>query len=210
MNELSSDHAIVEREGPVADDLVVLVSFAGDDDDIAPACQRERGPDRFAAIRLEPIGCRTALQAGLDFPQDLQGIFRARVVGGGDDEVAPPRGNLSHQGAFLAIPVAAASEDGDHAAPGELPDCLQEFLQRIRRVGIIDDYREILAAPNQFQPPRHAVQRFDALADVDRIHAKAEGCAGGGHDVVDIGCPTRRELTAQFAAGCREAQDSCL
>ena len=60
------------------------------------------------------------LQAGFDFGEDGERIFGARIVAGGDDEVATLARGLAHLGALGAVAVASATEDGDDALAGLL------------------------------------------------------------------------------------------
>ena len=56
-----------------------------------------------------------AFRRGLDLGEDGARIFRARIVAGGDDEVASLARGLTHLGALGAVAVAAAAEERDDA-----------------------------------------------------------------------------------------------
>src|SRR5438477_590716 len=102
-----------------ADDLVVLVPLAGDQDEVARAREAEREGDGRAPVRLDQVaGHARGTHPLLDVGEDAERVLGARVVGGEDDDVAPPRGGLAHERPLAAVAVAAAAEDRDQPPAG--------------------------------------------------------------------------------------------
>lgn len=83
-----------------------------------------------------------AVEASLNIAQDGLRIFMARVVAGQDDGVGARLSRLGHQRPLAGVALAAAPKDAPQTpaplgCPG--PQARQNLLQRIGRVGIVDD-----------------------------------------------------------------------
>src|SRR5439155_1715098 len=77
--------AVVEMALHGADDLVVLVPLAGNQDEVARAREADGERDRRAPVRLDDVaGHPRGTHALLDVREDAQRILGARVVGGED------------------------------------------------------------------------------------------------------------------------------
>src|SRR5699024_3096199 len=83
---------------------------------------------------------------------DLGRILAAWVVVGDDEQVAAACGHLPHHGAFHGVPVTTATEHGDHAMGGTLPQRFQHHRDRGGLVRIVDDGGEGLAHVDPFHP----------------------------------------------------------
>ena len=65
-------------------------------------------------------------------------------------------GDPAHERALAAVAVAAAAEDAEHARRGAmLARGAQDVLQRVGRVRVVDDDREVLALVDRLEAPRH-------------------------------------------------------
>ena len=97
--------------------------------------------DRVGAV-LDHVDLVVADHAGEDLRQDEVGRLEARVVAGDDDVVGEPAGDRAHQRPLGGVAVAAAAEHAPELAAalgGERPQRRQRLLERIRRVGVVDD-----------------------------------------------------------------------
>jgi hypothetical protein len=77
-------------------------------------------------------------------------------------------------------------------------------------MGVIDNYRKILAAANRFQPSGDAAERFDSFADVLQADAQAKGCSDGSHYVVDVRTTHEASLDVQLAISGRKMKGSAV
>src|ERR1019366_827545 len=80
---------VVERDGACGRDLDLLVTLAGDENDMTG---------------LGLVNCQS------------DGFLASRIVGGQHSEVAAGAGSLAHQRTFAAVAVAAASEHRDNSS----------------------------------------------------------------------------------------------
>ncbi len=139
---------VVEGNGAIGEDLLFFVALAGDEDDVVRLGFSECEVDGRGAIGLDGIADIAGFEAGLDFSEDGARIFGARVVAGGDDEVASLPCGQAHLGAFGAIAIAAAAEDSEDAATGlrgHLARKSSEIAERVVGVRVVDDDGEGLA-----------------------------------------------------------------
>src|SRR5262245_46688551 len=192
IQRLARDLAVVEMNLARRQNLISLMTFAGDEDHITRPRLQDRAEDSFAAVDHQVVIIADAGKPDPDVVQDQQRVFAARVVRGGDHEVAQPRGLLAHQWAFGAVAVAAAAEDSDHAAPGpagalvglRVPHRSQRIDQGVRRVRVIDDYSDVLSVMtvmavrgHALEAARHAATLLDAARDRLAIEAQREADA---------------------------------
>src|SRR4030095_4316994 len=145
------DLAVVEGEHVGADDLIGLVTLPGDDDRIA-----RRGPAEDRANRARAVGLgREAARgrAGPPYPDadlvdDRLGPLRAWIVGCHPHLVAKTRGDLAHDRALGAVPVAAAPEHHREPAARQLARRRQHALEGVGRVGVVNHDEKRLAGPD--------------------------------------------------------------
>src|SRR4051794_35872686 len=91
-----------------ADDLVVLVALAGDQDDVAGAGVGQDALDGGPAVGfLIDRGPAAGGEAGADLVDDRPGVLGARVVAGDPDVVGQGLGDGGHARALGAVAVAA-------------------------------------------------------------------------------------------------------
>ena len=166
------------------------------------------GPRQLQRLRdgVAPVHDHVALDLPavhprLDLVEDRLGGLAPRVVGGHDHDVGQARRHRPHERALGAVAVAAASEDGDDPAGGELPHRLQEVLEGVVGVGVVHDHREVLSRVHALQASRDASQGLEPLED--RLPGQAEGQAGpeGREDVLDVEAPEQGRLHREVAGG---------
>src|SRR5437763_16352090 len=101
--------AVVEMDDPVTDDLIALVPFAGDDDDVVVRSLADAAGDGFATVGQARVIARAA-HAALDVVEDRFGLLAPWVVAGQDDAVRQARGDGAHLRALVLVAIAAAAE----------------------------------------------------------------------------------------------------
>ena len=104
-------------------------------------------------------------------------------------------GDASHDRPLLAVAVAAAAEDADHAALREAPRLLQNALERRGLVRVVDDDGERLAFVDELEAPRHALDGLDAFADRALVDPERAGRGRRAQRVLDV------EASAQLQVG---------
>ena len=136
---------VVEVMLHALDDLIVLVSLAGYEDDVARLSHCASGADGFSAIYYAddaaPLRCVETSQHVVD---DVLRLLVPGVVTRDDDAVAVLDGFLSHQGALALIAVAAcaANRPALSFARQHFVDCREDVDEGIGCVGVIDDSRD--------------------------------------------------------------------
>ena len=141
---------VVERDGAVGEDLFFLVALAGQQNDIARLGSLQRKANGGRAIRFHGVlRCRVAFSPGSISARIAARIFGARIVAGGDDEIAALARGLPHLRPLGAVAVAAAAEERDARAclilRGHLPRERSQIAQGVVGVRIVDDDGEGLA-----------------------------------------------------------------
>ena len=117
------------------------------------------------AIRFDHVAHARRLEGGLNLGQDRARIFGARVVAGGDDEVASLPGRGAHLGALGAVAIAPAAEEGEDAAAGCAPSSAgqgpDEIAQGVVGVRVVHDDRERLARIDGLKAPGHRLELWN-------------------------------------------------
>src|SRR5207249_4678888 len=86
--------------------------------------------------------CETGFSySHLDLVQYRQWFLSTRIIGSQHHQIAQPRGNLSHERPFSPVTIATAAEHGQNFTSSKGPHRSQDFLQRIRRVRVVDQER---------------------------------------------------------------------
>ncbi len=151
-----SDLAIVEVDRLGAEDLVGLVSLAGDDHHIARPGERQRERDRGTAVGFDEDVVATLPGHALDdLGDDRLRVFAARIVGGRYRQVGEVGGDRAHERPLAAVAVAAAAEHAQQPAGGHRPHGAQDARQRIGCVRVVDEHGERLPAADGFEPAGH-------------------------------------------------------
>ncbi len=102
---------VIERDGVIRKLLIVLVSFARDQHDVARLGQLNRAPNRFGAIGNFFVMVRT--KTFFNFRDDRVRIFFARIIGSDDGKIGMSIHNLAHERTLLPVAIPTASEDDD-------------------------------------------------------------------------------------------------
>ncbi len=178
------------------------MALAGHQHGLAGAGQGHRQPDGLPAVRdhqvarLAPLGQgrgeprqAAVLQAGLDFPDNGQGVFGAGIVAGDDDQMGARRGGLTHEGPLNPIPVAAAAEHGDQPGKIESLKGRQGLGDGHRGVGVIHEHAGALRGAEALQPARHAGQGGDAPGYGLQVDPQTQGGGAGRQDIGQIEGP---------------------
>ena len=108
---------------------------------------------------------RASRRARRDLGGDRAGLLGARIVGGDDRPVGELGGDPAHHRPLLAVPVAARAEDDDQPPVAEAAGGAQHVLERVGRVGVVDDDRERLPLVDRLEPARDAAHALDAAPD---------------------------------------------
>ena len=129
---------------------------------VSPRARPRRARSAIAARRSGSTSICAAPPApmpGADLVDDRLRVLGARVVGGDDGDVGEPVGDLAHQRALVAVAVAAAAEDADQPSPGgrDLARGSEHVLERVGRVGVVDEDRERLALVDRLEAARDAL-----------------------------------------------------
>ncbi len=139
--------------------------------------------------RLDGVAHAAGLEPGLDFGEDRARIFGARIVAGGDDEVASLARGVAHLGALGAVAIAAAAEERDDAAAGfrgQLARESDEVAQRVVGVRVVDDHGKGLARIDGLKAAGDGCETRDGFDEM--IEGNAAGMRGGerGEQVEDV------------------------
>ena len=116
------------------DYLALLVTLAGDDEDIAFGQQAGGMGDGFAAVGDLDRSRRGGENGGADGGR----VFGARIVISDNGDIREASGDLAHLRPLAAIAVAAAAEHHHQLAAGMGPQGLQHGLESAGLVGVID------------------------------------------------------------------------
>ncbi len=109
---------VIERNSAAGENLLFLVTFARNEDDVVGLCGFESKMNGRGAIGLDSVARASGSEAGFDFSQDGERIFTPGIVAGGDNEVTSLARSATHLGTLGAVAIATASEERDNAAAG--------------------------------------------------------------------------------------------
>src|SRR6185437_5060467 len=189
------DLAVVERERVVGELLALFVALAGDHDHVAFAGFADSAGDRLAPVRLD-LGTVSALE---DLGDDRFGLLAARIVGGDDRDVGELGRDPAHQRALAAVAVAAAAEDADHAALRQVARRAEDVLERIGRVGVVDEHGERLPLVDRLEAPGYSAQFPDAVGD-RVVRDLQQACRGDrAEHVLDVEAAAQSRLELDSA-----------
>jgi hypothetical protein len=167
--------AVVEVDLGLAEDLVVLVPLAGDEHHVAGAGETHRHADGRSPVGLdEDLGAGLA-HAGDDGVDDGARLLGARVVRGDHRHVGVAGDDGAHPGPLGRIAIAAAAEDDDEPARRERAQRGDDPLQRVGRVGVVDDDVEAAAVGHPLDAAGDAGQPSTPalMAGCGRLRASA-------------------------------------
>src|SRR3954469_7073892 len=189
---LAGDGDVVERDlAPGLELLPLLVALAGDDHDVARLGDRHRTLDRGPAVDLDVDAGAAALE---DRRDDRVRVLAARVVGGDDHDVGVVAGHRAHERALRTVAVGAGAEGDDDAAGRQRPRGAQHVVERVRRVGVVDEDRERLALVDGLEAAGHPDGVAQALGDRRVVDAQRAHGGDGPEDVEDVEAPRQRRV----------------
>jgi hypothetical protein len=195
---------IRERRAHAVALLVILVSLARDEHEIAGRGARDRAADRGAAIELDDeIASACSLDAGDHCRSDRAGVFTARIVVGDHDAIAARRRDAPHFRALAGIAIAPAAEYADElvALRDGRAQCIEHLLQRVGRVRVIDHDEGLRSAADSLHPSRrrrHSLERRERVGETNAArqqhaeYAERVRCVErAGQPQRDVGTPAR-------------------
>src|SRR5512146_1489268 len=189
------DREVVERENALPGGLCALVTFAGDEHDIAGLRLGERLRDRFATVRLENVRRAWTLQARESIIHDRERIFTPWIIRGEHGKITAIAGGFAHHGTLRAVAVAAEPKDGNNlpaSLGNEFAGQRGEVPQRVVGVSVIHHNREWLAFIDAFEPAGNTLEGANPARDLlERAPASVGGGRGGKH-VMNVNAATHR------------------
>ena len=132
------DVAIIKFESAVSENLIILMAFACEQNDISAARFVHCKADGFFTVGFDQIFSAGFLETHDDVADDFQGIFGAWIVTGQDRKVAQTSRHFAHDWTFGAVFPAAAAEERDDAPFGV------EFARRANEI-----FERVVGAPNR-------------------------------------------------------------
>ena len=172
-----------------AENLLLLVAFAGNQNHVAGLGLPERQANGGGAVRLDGVANAARLQSRLDLGQNRQRLLGAGIVACGDHKVASlPRG-LAHLGTLGAVAVAAAAEERDHAAAGlrrHLAGKGGQIAQGVVGVGVVHNHREGLAGIDGLKAAGNGLEAGNEFDQIGKRHATRMGRGEGGQQVENV------------------------
>src|SRR6266508_3292471 len=199
--------AVVEGEHLGADDLVGLMTLAGDDDHVAGAGPAERALDGGLPVRkcLMPVHHRATRDARQDVGDDRLGRLAPRVVRGDPDAVAEARGDGAHERALAAVPVAAAAEDHREPPAGgtELLRRLERPLEGIGGVRVVHDDEEGLSPSMRSKRPGTEPTEPSARPMASGVMPRVTPTPAAARRFITLCSPTSGEAISRWPAGVR-------
>ena len=155
------------------------MALAGDKDDIVGPRKAARGLDRLFPVGLD-VDTLRRLGAGEDFVDDCDGVLRAGVVAGDEDDVGQFLGHLAHAGALGAVAVSAAAEDDDETPVGKGLQRGEDLFQPVVGMSVIDEGGEGPGLLYAFEAPRDALEGEDPGGGLlERRAERGRGRRGG-------------------------------
>jgi hypothetical protein len=160
---LARDGDVVERKHLIPHDLPLLMSLAGEQDDVVGTGFFDGGSDGLA-----PAGdFARARRSGEDVATDRGRVFAARIVVRDDRKIGHAGGDGAHLRSLADIAVAASAEDSDQPPLGVRAKRLDRAFQRVLGMGIVDIDRCAGARDNRpLEPPSN---RLDSREIVERL-----------------------------------------
>ncbi len=160
------------------DFLIILMSLAGQHDDVGGAGTGDQLGDGLAATGHERhLGRRR--KAGTNIVEYAHRVFGPRVVVGHQHPVGQALGHFCHQRALAPVTVAATAEQAQQLPVGMRAQGLEHFFQGIGRVRVIDHHQGPFAAAQALHAANRTVQLRHDLEDlVQRVIQCQQGRHG--------------------------------
>ena len=138
---------------------------------------------------------------GDDLADDRVRLLAARVVRGHDREVGELRGDPAHQRPLATIAVAAAAEDADQPVLREVASRAQDVLERVGRVGVVDEDGERLALVDGLEAPGDAAELPHAARDRVVLDPEQARSRDRAEHVLDVEAAAKPRLELEPAGG---------
>ena len=151
---------VIKWHGVIGKLLIIFVSFARDQHDVARLRHFNGAGDRFGAVdnRFVVVGTKTLFHFG----DDRGRIFLARIVGGDNRAVSMSIDHLSHERTFLPVAIAAATKDDNQTARLEFAQSFQYIEQSVGCMRVIDEDLKLPFGRNAFETTGD-LRRFSTL-----------------------------------------------
>src|SRR3954465_14712959 len=142
---------VVEWDRVICELLIIFVTLACDQHNVAWTSKRNGAIDRLGAIDNFFVMIRT--KAFFGFGDNRARVFLSRIIRGDDGVIAEAVRHLGHQRSFLPVAIAATTKNRNQSMRLEFPQSLQNVGQRIRSVCVIHEHLKLSFSRNEFQAP---------------------------------------------------------
>ena len=176
----------------------MLVPLASEQDRVAEPGQPDRPRDRGAAVVDDPqvlaLVAAALERAAGDLAVDRIGVLAARILVGHDHRIRQAGGDPPHLGALEDVALSRRAEHHQQATGGDRPQDAEDLLQRVRRVGVVDDDRERLAKIHAFHAARRAPCMGQGHPRDLGVDPPSQGEGERGEGVLDVEGAGQRDL----------------
>ena len=187
-----------------ADNLIILMSLACQQDNIARMCKADRQSDCVVTVfdNHEPFIRETFCKliasiltdaewrdSGFNLLQNRQRLLGAWIVGSDDGKVAHAGSDSPHDRAFAVVAISAASEQGDDSPGGNFLQCGKDILKGVPGMGVINETGDSVAVFYPLHAPRHGGVVLYALFDRLKRQIKGDSGCSGSQYVGEIEAP---------------------
>jgi hypothetical protein len=165
------------------------VALSGDKDNVVGPSSLERKVDGSGAVRFDGVVYLAGFESGLDLSKDCTGIFRARVVAGGNHEITSLTRGVTHFGSFRAVAVTATAKEGDDAAiagDDKLASECGEIAESVVSVRVVDDDSERLAGVDRLETAGHGFEMRNRVHEFAEADASSVSGSEGGEKIEDV------------------------
>ena len=174
-----------EVDGLLCKDLVILVTLATDEDDVAGACALESRADGLLTVSYALL--LDAWDADNNLINDGLWVFATRVVAGDDADIAVLASSLAHEGTLALVAVATAAKDGDESAiAAELLHRAAYILNSIGGMGVVDKALDVVDAGHKLKAAWYLRSLCEAANDIKDIDACGTAACNSGEAVGDV------------------------
>ena len=170
-----------------ANNLVILMALARHKDDITLGGHHHGGADSLRAIGYAK-GLSSSLHTLHNLVEDVLGVLGAGVVRSEDSHIGLARGYASHLLTFRGVAVATAAtyHYKTCATTTYVVDRGNHILQRIGRMGIIDNSGDATLGADRLKTATHRVQCTQRLQHLAAVGTQLHRCAIDAEQVVGV------------------------
>src|SRR5262245_47723372 len=123
-----------------ADDLIILMTLARYQNEIATSCFSDGLIDRFCTISNLPIGLSCFAYTLFSIAKNLLRVLSTRIVRSKYHNITQSPSSFTHWRAFGSIAIAAASKNGNNLPSYYFTRSFQNIQQRIIAVCVVNNY----------------------------------------------------------------------